>query len=400
MYDFDEAAERIAEKARKWDRKIIEQEFGRVPDDFIPMWIADMDFKMSPEIARAFQSAIARGGLGYTYCYDEFYQAVMRWQKEMHCVDVEQEWITLSYGTVSTIHYLLQAFCTAGESVLMNTPVYAPFDDAAAKQGVRRIYNRLAVKNGRYFLDFDALEAQLKKERPRLFLFCSPHNPGGRIWSLAELSAVASLCRETDTILVADEVHCEHIHYGSFHSALKIGAEYEKLIILASPNKGFNLGGLKTSYSIIPNVALRLKFKERLAQNSVTSPNVFGVIGLIAAYEESRAWLTEVSRYIRGNYEWFAGYVERNIPQLQIMKMEASYLLWLNIEATGLSSAEMTRLLATQAGVLVEDGRHFVQDGEGYIRLNLGTQRRRVCEAAKRMDALLKAKLLAAEDGR
>lgn len=389
MYNFDEVTDRVSEKCRKWDSKIIEKNFGDVPKDYIPMWIADMDFKIPGEMKRTFNEAIERGVFGYTYCYEEFYEAVIDWQKEMHEVDIKKEWITLSYGTVSTIHYAIQAFCNAGDYIIMNTPVYDPFDAAASRQGVNRIYNSLLEVNGRYEIDFQSLKCQLEQYRPKLYLFCSPHNPSGRIWGIEELEEIARLCKKTGTILVVDEVHAEHIHYGSFNSILKLDSWMNNLILLSSPNKGFNLGGLKTSYSIIPNDSLRMLFRKKLEKNSITSPNVFGIIGLIAAYKECRQWLKEVNEYIKGNYELFESYIEKNIPNLSVMKMESSYLVWVDIKATKLSSAEVTSLLASKAGVLVENGAHFVNDGEGYIRVNLGTQRKNVIEALERMKKVL-----------
>lgn len=389
MYQFDESADRVSEKSRKWDRKIIEKNFGSVPENFIPMWIADMDFKMPPELGQAFHEAISRGVLGYTYCYEEFYDAVINWQYDMHHVTVKKDWITLSYGTVSTIHYVIQAFCESGDCVMMNTPVYDPFDSAASKQGVKRIYNSLKLVEGRYYIDFENLKSQLKQYQPKLFLFCSPHNPSGRIWCLEELAEVARLCQEHNTILIADEVHGEHIMYGEFHSALSLIDRCEKLILLTSPNKGFNLGGLKTSYSIIPNEQVRNLFRKKLAQNSITSPNVFGIIGVIVAYEQCKPWLAGVNAYIRENYELFESYIEKKIPKLKVMKMESSYLAWVNIQETGLTSEGITAMLALQAGVLVENGAHFVKGGEGYIRVNLGTQKDKVLEALRRMEDVL-----------
>ncbi|GLC29396.1 MalY/PatB family protein [Clostridium omnivorum] len=389
MYNFDEVTDRISEKCRKWNREIIEKNFGDVPKDYIPMWIADMDFKIPGEMKKAFNDAIERGVFGYTYCYEEFYEAVIDWQKEMHGVDIKKEWITLSYGTVSTIHYAIQAFCNAGDYIIMNTPVYDPFDAAASRQGVNRIYNSLLEVNGRYEIDFQSLKCQLEQYRPKLYLFCSPHNPSGRIWSIEELEEIARLCKKTDTILVVDEVHAEHIHYGRFNSVLRLESCMSNLILLSSPNKGFNLGGLKTSYSVIPDDSIRMLFRKMLEKNSITSPNVFGIIGLIAAYKECRQWLKEVNEYIKGNYELFESYIEKNIPNLRVMKMESSYLVWVDIKSTKLNSAEVTSVLATKVGVLVENGAHFVSDGEGYIRVNLGTQRRNVIEALERMKKVL-----------
>lgn len=391
MYDFNEIPDRINEKSRKWDRTIIEEHFGSVPDNFIPMWIADMDFKIPEEMATVFHEAVTRGVFGYTYCYEEFYNAVMDWQLSMHDVIVQKEWITLSYGTVSTIHYALQAFCKSGDTVLMNTPVYDPFDSAASKQGINRIYNSLIIDDGRYYIDFKTLKLLLQKHKPKLYLFCSPHNPSGRIWSIEEMREVAKLCKESNTSLLVDEVHGEHIHYGKFNSALKLQEYTDNLILLASPNKGFNLGGLKTSYSIIPNKKIREDFRKKLKQNSITSPNVFGIIGLISAYTQCKPWLCELNAYVKENYELFESYIEKKIPILKVMKMESSYLAWVDIKATKLTSEEVTVLLASKAGVLVETGAHFVKDGEGYIRFNLGTQKVNVIEVLKRMEQIFKS---------
>jgi cysteine-S-conjugate beta-lyase len=388
MFNFDETTDRVSEKCRKWDRKIVEKNFGKVPDNFIPMWIADMDFKIPEEIERAFIEAVRRGVFGYTYCYDEFYDAVIEWQCSMHDVKVEREWITLSYGTVSTIHYAIQAFCQAGDYILMNTPVYDPFDAAASRQGVNRIYNSLIMKNDRYHIDFQSLKQQLELYKPKLYLFCSPHNPSGRIWDMEELEKVLKLCKENNTILIVDEVHSEHIHYGRFHSILKLNNYINNIILLTSPNKGFNLGGLKTSYSVIPNDDLRTCFRKKLEQNSVTSPNAFGIIGIITAYNECKPWLEALNKYIKGNFEFFKSYIERCIPTLTVMQMESSYLAWVDISKTKLTSAEVTRTLASKEGLLVENGAHFVKDGEGYIRINLGTQRANIMEALKRMEKI------------
>ncbi len=392
MYNFNEKPDRISEKCRKWDKKIIEENFGEVPQDFIPMWIADMDFKVPKEIEESFCEVVSRGVFGYTYCYDEFYKAVIDWQYSMHQAKVEKEWITLSYGTVSTIHYIIQSFCKSGDYVIMNTPVYDPFDAAASRQGVNRIYNTLAIKDGRYYIDFENLKNQLMEFKPKLYLFCSPHNPSGRVWSIEELAKVSRICKENGTILVVDEVHAEHIHYENFTSILNIKDYKDNIILLTSPNKAFNLGGLKTSYSIIANEKIRNIFRDKLKQNSITSPNVFGIIGLITAYNEGRIWIKEVSSYVKGNYELLEGYIKNNIPKLKIMKMEASYLAWVDIRDTKMSSEDITNYLSSKAGVLVESGTHFVKDGEGYIRINLGTQRENVLEALKRIDKALNIK--------
>ncbi|MBB6217315.1 cystathionine beta-lyase [Anaerosolibacter carboniphilus] len=387
MYDFNEKVDRISEHCRKWDRSIIEEHFGKVPDNFIPLWIADMDFKVPGTIANTFLRAVQRGTFGYTYVYDEFYEAVIDWQRHMHHVEVGREAITLTYGTVSTIHYVIQAFCSEDDKILLNTPVYDPFHKAADKQGVVCIYNPLSIAANRYYIDFERLEMQLKEEKPRLYFLCSPHNPSGRIWCKEELYRAAELCKKHNTILVVDEVHGEQALYGDFTSILSLDRDLiDNVILLTSPNKAFNLGGLKTSYTIIPNDEIRRNFKKQLDKNSITSPNVFGILGLIAAYKYSKQWLREVTVYIKGNYEYLESYIEKRIPAIKVMKMEASYLAWINISELGLSSTILTNILASKYGVLVENGKNFVCDGEGWIRINLGTQRENIIEALSRIE--------------
>lgn len=390
MYDFNIKPDRVLEKCRKWDIDIIRSKFGNVDDNFVPMWIADMDFKIPTEIENKFIEAVKRGVFGYTYCYDEFYDAVINWQKDMHEVEVKKEEITLTYGTVSTIHYTIQAFCNEGDNIILNTPVYDPFESAAKKQGVNVIKNTLDVVDNRYYINFEKLEQQIKENNPKLMLFCTPHNPSGRIWSIEEIEKVAKICKENNVILVADEVHAEHIHFGKFESIFKLDDELvENIIVLTSPNKGFNLGGLKTSYSIVRNEKIRTIFKDKLTQNSITSPNVFGIIGLITAYDECREWLKEVNEYIKENYITVENFINEKLPMLKVMKMESSYLAWIDISELGISATELTNELALKTGVLVEDGSHFVADGENYIRLNLGTQKSNVCEALNRIESFI-----------
>lgn len=390
MYDFNIKPDRVLEKCRKWDIDIIRSKFGNVDDNFVPMWIADMDFKIPTEIENKFIEAVKRGVFGYTYCYDEFYDAVINWQKDMHEVEVKKEEITLTYGTVSTIHYTIQAFCNEGDNIILNTPVYDPFESAAKKQGVNVIKNTLDLVDNRYYINFEKLEQQIKENNPKLMLFCTPHNPSGRIWSIEEIEKVAKICKENNVILVADEVHAEHIHFGKFESIFKLDDELlENIIVLTSPNKGFNLGGLKTSYSIVRNEKIRTIFKDKLTQNSITSPNVFGIIGLITAYDECREWLKEVNEYIKENYITVENFINEKLPMLKVMKMESSYLAWIDISELGISATELTNELALKTGVLVEDGSHFVADGENYIRLNLGTQKSNVCEALNRIESFI-----------
>lgn len=383
---FDELADRISDKCRKWDMKVIESRFGPVPADSIPMWIADMDFKSPPAVARKFSEIISWGTFSYTHCIDDFYEAVINFQARHHKVAVEREWITLSYGTVSTLHYTVQAFCQPGDSIIMNTPVYDPFAKAAERQGVKVVANPLALSKGRYRIDLAKLEEQIIGNKPKIYFLCSPHNPSGRIWSQAELEAVADICLRHQVLMMVDEVHAEHIIHGEFVSFLALEERYRNnMMLMSSPNKAFNLGGLKTSYSIIPNPQIRSRFRARLEQNSITSPNVFGLWGIITAYNECDEWLADLNLYLRENYALLARYFRENLPDFQVMPMDASYLVWVNTKGSGMSASEVTHRWAVEAGVIIEDGSHYVSDGEEYVRINIGTSRQLLGEALQRL---------------
>nr|WP_319487302.1 PatB family C-S lyase [uncultured Caproiciproducens sp.] len=391
MTDFDYFPNRFAENCRKWNRAKIEEHFGPVSKDYIPMWIADMDFQAPEQLLKKLHQAVDIGIFGYTYVYDEFYDAVIRYFERHHHTSPMKEWITLCYGTVSTLHYVVQAFCKQGDSVMISTPVYDPFARAAAAAGAQVIENELVVRSNRYQIDFDSFERQLREHHPKLYLLCNPHNPSGRIWSREELVSLIALCAKYNTIVVADEVHSGLILDGVYTSTIETGRGFDNVILLSSPNKQYNLGGLKTSYAIIRNEELRMIFRDRLVKNSITSPSVFGIIALITCYNDGEEYTRECVNYLAQNYKYACDSINEEIPCLSYMNMESSYLLWVNIQNSKMDSDTFTRRLAQETGVLVESGNHFVGNGEGYIRINLGTQFKNIKEAFHRIGDFVKS---------
>lgn len=386
MYEFDQLPNRKLDKSRKWDYKLLAQKFQFLPLNYIPMWIADMDYKIAPEILDSLQNILTIGTLGYTYTYDEFYEAVIDWQKRRHNVLITKEMIRLLYGTVSAIHNVLQCFCIKSKKVIMNTPVYDPFALAAERNGIEVITNTLRVQQNQYVIDFEQLEKQFKEERPDVYLFCSPHNPSGRIWTEEELSIILNLCKKYHVLLVVDEVHSEHILFGEH---ISIGT-FDKMllnhvILLTSPNKAFNFGGLKTSYAVIWQAELRKIFDRQLAKNSITSPNPMGIAALIAAYTQSERWLDEVVMYLRQNYCIVKERIRQDFPKWQLMEMQASYLCWINVSQCGIVAKDLVPYFVKEAGVILEDGTHYVADGENYIRMNIATSQTLLNEALDRL---------------
>lgn len=385
-YNFDDLADRSIDSARKWDLRIVKNRFPNVRTDFIPQWIADMDFKAAPPIRNALVKMAENGAYGYTYATSRWYDSVVNWQRERHHNEVQKDWITLGYGTVPNMHVLVQALLKPGDSVLVNTPVYGPFAYAAEHNNATVITIPL-IKNGtRYDLDWEKIEIEMKNKRPKLTFFCNPHNPSGRIWSKTELIRMAELCKKYKVLFVSDEVHSEHVIKGNFVSALQLPEKYlDNLVMFTSPNKAFNLGGLKLSYSIIPSDAIRKTFRQQYTRNAVTSPNVPGQIAMITAYEKCGDWLDQCVSYIKENLTILTSIVDQDFPGWEMMEMESSYLPWISVEKSGIDMETIARLMAEKAGVVVGVGDDYVANAENFLRLNIGTSHAALEEALKRM---------------
>ncbi|ACZ01792.1 MalY/PatB family protein [Streptobacillus moniliformis] len=378
--NFDTKVDSKFDLRRKWDRDLIEKKFNvKLPKEFIPLWIADMDFLLPEKLSKILKEYIAHGSLGYTSLTPDFYNSIINWQKRRHNVEVKKEWINIGYGTVSTLHLLNKVYLNKGEYILINTPSYEPFYNSTINSGNKVIFSPLKEEGNRYFLDYEDIEEKIKKYSPKLFIFCNPHNPSGRIWEKEEIEKLASLCLKYNVILVSDEVHSEITFEKKHASTLSLDEKYlQNLIFLSSPNKAFNLGGLKTSYSIIPNKNLREKLEIKMKENSITSPNILGLVSMINAYNLCEDWLDDLSKYIYQNYIFVKEKLEK---KYSIFSMESSYLLWIKVE----NGEKLTKELA-QKGILVESGTHFVANGEKFIRINLGIPRKYLEESIKKMN--------------
>lgn len=385
-YDFDTIADRTIDNARKWDKNIVNSKFPGISEDFIPLWIADMDFKAAPEIREALENMSENGAYGYTYSTDKWYQSVIDWQGKKHGNKVQKEWITLGYGTVPNMHCLVQTLTQPDDSIIMSTPVYGPFAYAAEHNDRKVITVPLIIKDDNYYLDFEKLEQEMKTKKPKIMMFCSPHNPSGRIWSYDELLKIAQLCFDNNVVMVSDEVHSEHIMEGKFVSALQLPEKYlQNLVMFTSPNKAFNLGGLKLSYSIIPNKDLREALRKQYQRNSVTSPNVPGQIAMITAYNDCGEWLVQCESYIKENLELFEARLKRDFPEWKMMKMESSYLPWVDVSQSGFDMHTIAKNMALNAGVVIGIGDDYVADADDFLRFNLGTSRAIIEESMDRM---------------
>ncbi|MGX6991667.1 MalY/PatB family protein [Pseudolactococcus reticulitermitis] len=385
MYDFDKVRDRRQTNCRKWSPKMIKEKF-HLGQDAIPLDLADIDFECLPEIKEAMLARAEMGEYSYTSVTDDFYEAVIAWNKRRFNLELEKDWIRLTFGTVSTLHYIVQAFTKENESVLINTPAYAPFAEAIENNNRQLCCSPLIRKDNRYDLDFENIEHQMQTKSVKVFIFCSPQNPSGRVWSKVELEKIAELCLKYDVLLVCDEIHRDILfERESFSSIFNAHADIaQNCILCLSPNKAFNLGGLKVSYVAIPNEKIRETLYQQLTKNAITSPHVFAVPAVISAYQHGEQWLDELTAYMQSNFEIFYDFVEKNMPKIKVMEADSSFLAWLDISELFSDEVDMTAFF-TQARLTTVPGSYFVQDGEGFVRLNLAITKNMLQEVLNRM---------------
>lgn len=387
-YNFDKIPNRERSRCRKWDEKILKEKFG-LNKEAIPMDIAELDFECAPAVKELIIERAMLGEYGYTYDYDEYYEAIINWNRKRFKCEIEKEWIKLVFGTCGALHHIIQCFCEEGDSVMINTPAYDPFKEAIESGGAKVICNTLKLKNMRYYIDFEEMEKQIIAENVKMFIFCSPQNPSGRVWTKDELNKISKLCLKYDVLLICDEIHRDIVFEKETFTTLwnSNNRISENSIVCVSPNKGFNLGGIKSSYLIIKNKKTREKMLEYLKKVYITSPHVFIIPATIGAYK-SEEWLEEMTEYVKGNFEIVYEWFEKNMSKAKVMKADSSFLVWINIEKIFKNEIELKHFF-NKANISMVVGSYFVQDGEGWVRLNIGTSREILLEALGRMEKII-----------
>ena len=380
--NFDEVIDRRGTHSAKWD--MMETIYGVSPDDGLAMWVADMDFRPPACVQRAVEGMADHGLYGY-YGGDAGYKAAIRWwMAERHGWQVEGGWITTTHGLVNGTGLCVDAFTAPGDGVVLTTPVYHAFARVIRGAGREVVECELALNEGRYEMDFDAWDAQMDGSAKMLVL-CSPHNPGGRVWTRAELEGVAAFCKRHDLILVSDEIHHDLLMPGATHTPMALieGIE-DRLVMMTSTTKTFNIAGAHTGNVIIPDEGLRARFAARLAGLGI-SPNSFGLAMAEAAYSpEGAEWVDALCAYLDGNRKIFDAGINA-IPGLRSMPLEATYLSWVDFAGTGMEQAEYTARVEKSARIAVNHGETFGQGGGSFLRFNIATPRSRVEEAVRRM---------------
>lgn len=382
-YDFDTVTDRKNTNAIKYD---LAKKRGK-PEDAVSLWVADMDFPTAPCIQKAVAEKAAHGIWGYSRPDNRYYDALKKWYKERHNFEVQNEWVVNTPGVCFALSTAVKAFTNEGESVLIQKPVYYPFFNIINSLQRKVVNSSLILKNNHYEIDFDDFERKIVQENVKMFILCSPHNPGGRVWTKQELQKISEICLAHNVLVVSDEIHSDitfgsnvHTVYGSLsEQALK------NSIICTAPSKSFNLAGLQFSNIFIADEKLRKAFSEELDKTGYDEPSVFGIVAATAAYSEGADWFDSVKSYIWENILFAKNYIEENASQIKVLVPEGTYLLWVDFSKTGLSDSEINDRVLNKAKVWLDSGSMFGKEGEKFQRINCATPRIILEDALKRI---------------
>ncbi len=388
MTSFDIIHERKGTGSEKWD--MCDTLFKG--EDLLPLWVADMDFRVPEQIRQALHKRIDHGIFGYSTYTDSTYQSVINWFSSRHKWTIEKDWIVFSPGVVPAINILIQSLPSTDDAILIQRPVYYPFMKVIESNGRRVVSSSLVQdSSGRYVMDFDDLESKIEENGVKTFILCSPHNPVGRVWQEEELSRLLEVCRKHDVLIISDEIHCDLIYRGHRHIPLQtIAKDYrDNIITCTAPSKTFNLAGLQTSNIIIPDKIKRKKFRLALLQNALMDPNSLGPVAMEAAYNNCAWWVDELMLYIEENLNFLKEFVKNRLPGVRVIEPEGTYLLWLDFRDVNPDHEEMTRLLIEKAGVAPDPGQIFGEEGNGFHRLNLACPRELLEKGLERISEAL-----------
>lgn len=372
-YNFDEIIDRRNTSCVKFDA--VAERLGR--NDFIPLWVADMDFLSPPCVIEALKKRVEHGIFGYTFPSPEYYRSIIDWLKKRHRLTVKKEYLTFVPGIVKGIAFVIDEFTEKGDEVIIQPPVYHPFRIITEGLGRQVVVNPLALENGRYRMDIDGLKKVVAENDCKVLILCNPHNPGGRIWLPEELAVVAEICYDKGILVISDEIHSDLALPGYNHTPFVSVSEKaaQNSITFMAPSKTFNIAGIVSSFALIPNIDIRKRYVGYLEKRELNQGDLFAYTAAQAAYEGGEEWLDELLKYIKGNIDFVSDFLAKYIPQIKPMVPEASFLVWLDCRGLGLSQKELVSLFRDKAHLVLNDGTMFGKEGEGFMRMNVGSPR-------------------------
>ena len=372
-YNFDEVIERSGTGAVKTD--LLRKRYGR--EDLIALWIADMDFRCGNFIIDALTRRCQEGIFGYTTALDGYFESIVEWVKNQHQWEIKKEWLSYIPGIVKGIAFCVMKFTVPGDKIIIQSPVYHPFHLVPEGHFRKVVDNPLIEKNGEYQMDLEGLKKIIDKEKCQMLILCNPHNPIGITWDKRTLQELAHICAENNILVVSDEIHADMGIFGHKHIPFAAVSQEaaDNSITFMAPSKTFNIAGIVSSYSIVPNQQLRESFYQYLQASELGDGTIFAYIATEAAYRNGKDWMQQMLEYVENNILFTDKYLRENIPQIKVVIPEASFLIWLDCRALGLPQSELVSLFVNKAHLALNDGEMFGPGGSGFMRLNVGCSR-------------------------
>lgn len=370
-YNFDEIIDRSGTNCIKTDK--LNTVFGR--SDLTPLWVADMDFLSPPAVTEALTKRTEHGVFGYTMDYDSYYNSIMGWLDRKHDYKVEKEELTFVPGVVKGFAFAIDTFTLEKDNIIIQPPVYHPFKLVTEAMNRTIINNPLILENGEYSMDFDGLKSIITEQECKMLIFCSPHNPVGRVWKKEELEELAEICYDNNILVISDEIHADFTFNGHKHLPFATVSEKarENSITLMAPSKTFNIAGIVSSFAITHNKQIREKFMNYLTPRELNQGTLYAYAATEAAYNHGEEWLEQVTDYVQKNMEFVTEYLKDNIPQIKPIEMESTFLMWLDCRDLGLSHNKVVDLFVNKAKLALNSGAMFGDEGKGFMRLNVGS---------------------------
>ncbi len=388
-FNFDEVIGRKNTDSIKYD--LIER-LG-MPDDILPLWVADMDFKAPDCVINKLVEKSRHGIFGYSESGEDYFEALESWFKKHHGWQLNKSWLVETPGVVNALATAIRGLTEKGDFILIQPPVYHPFAESIRVNGRRLSLNELIYENGRYSIDFADFEEKIIRDKVKLFILCNPHNPVGRVWTRDELIKMGDICLRHGVIVLSDEIHMDFIYPGNRHHVFSsLRPEYEDIsIICTAPSKTFNLAGLQVSNIFIADEAMREAFKEEFKKSGFSQHGIMGMTACRAAYKDGGPWLRELMVYLGKNLEFLRDFIKERLPEIKLVEPEGSYLVWLDFKALGLSQDELNDLLVQKARLWLNSGTIFGPCGKGFQRLNIACPKKTLEAALLRLETAIKS---------
>lgn len=382
--DFDTVPNRRGTNCFKYD---FAREMG-MPEDVLPLWVADMDFPTAPAVLERLHALAEHGIFGYTGVKDAYFSAVHNWYAQRFSWETQRSWLVTTPGVVFAIAIAIRAFTQKGDAILIQQPVYYPFANKVTENDRQLVVNPLVLKNGRYEMDFADMERKIVDYHVKMLLLCSPHNPVGRVWTKEELLRVGEICQKHGVLVVSDEIHADFTYAGHTHRVFaSLKSEFADFTITCTaPSKTFNLAGLQNSNIFIPNRQLRHAYKKELSACGCGGTNCMGMAACQAAYEAGADWLEQLKQYLAGNLAYIRQFLREKLPEIALIEPEGTYLVWLDLRKLGLTEQQQRQLIVQDAKLWLDAGTLFGQGGEGFERINIACPRTTIEQAMQRLE--------------